>query len=126
MAEYRTADLPDARLDAVFAALADPTRRAMLRQLASGEHSVGALAAPHAMSLAAASKHIKVLESAGLLQRRVDGRTHQVRLDAAPLHAGLEWIRHYERFWSDSLDRLAALLEAPQPPAARRERRTPK
>jgi len=99
-------------LDRVFAALSDRTRRDMLARLAEGERSVGALAAPFAMSLAAASKHIKVLEAAGLVRREVLGRTHRVRLEARPLHAGMEWMRHYEKFWSLSLDALAALLEA--------------
>ncbi|MCW5655337.1 metalloregulator ArsR/SmtB family transcription factor [Hydrogenophaga sp.] len=102
---------PD-RLDAVFHALADPTRRAMLQSLAENPRPVGELAAPFAISLAAASKHIKVLEGAGLLQRTVSGRTHLCALDAAPLHAGMEWIRHYERFWQERLDVLEALLKA--------------
>lgn len=101
----------EAALDRVFRALADPTRRAMLGQLAARERSVGELAAPLAMSLAAASKHIKVLEDAGLLQREVRGRVHVCRLDARPMHGGAEWLRHYERFWNVRLDRLAALLE---------------
>lgn len=100
------------RLDAVFGALSDRTRRRMLRLLAQRERSVGELAAPFEMSLAAASKHIKVLESAGLVRREIEGRSHRVRLEAAPLHAGVEWLRHYERFWSASLDRLSALLQA--------------
>ena len=101
-----------AALDDVFAALSDRTRRDMLARLAEGERSVGDLAAPFAMSLAAASKHIKVLEAAGLVKREVLGRTHRVRLEAQPLHAGMEWMRHYEKFWTRSLDALAALLEA--------------
>jgi len=100
------------RLDAVFHALSDPTRRAMLRRLAEHQHSVGELAAPFAMSLAAASKHIKVLEQAGLVQRDVLGRTHRCRLDARPLHGGMEWMRHYEQFWNARLDALAAVLGA--------------
>ena len=88
----------DARLDALFRALADPTRRSMLHRLGAGERTVGELARPLAMSLAAASKHIRVLERAGLVRREVDGRTHRVRLDPMPLHAGAEWLRHYERF----------------------------
>jgi len=107
---------PESHLDGIFHALADATRRGMLRQLAEGESTVGALAAPHAMSLAAASKHIRVLEHSGLVSRRVDGRTHRVRLETAPLHAGLEWIRHHEQLWHARLDRLAALLDAPDPP----------
>lgn len=109
------------RLDAVFQALADPTRRAMLRSLAERERSVGELAEPFHMTLAAASKHIKALERAGLVQRTVLGRTHLCRLDAHPLHGGFEWLRHYEGFWNQSLDRLEALLRADdraQPTAA--------
>jgi len=99
-------------LDAVFGAIADPTRRSMLMSLASRPLSVGELAAPFDITLAAASKHIKVLERAGLIQREVQGRTHRCRIQAAPLHAGLEWMRHYERFWSQRLDALEALLVA--------------
>ncbi|MBD9373008.1 winged helix-turn-helix transcriptional regulator [Rhizobium sp. ARZ01] len=99
-------------LNAVFHALADPTRRAILDELRQGERNVGELAAPFDMSLAAASKHIRVLENAGLVRREVRGRTHVCRLDAAPMHAGMEWIRHYEQFWQDRLGTLAALLEA--------------
>jgi DNA-binding transcriptional ArsR family regulator len=100
------------RLDAVFHALADPTRRAMLRSLAQRERSVGELAEPFDMSLEGASKHIRVLERAGLVQRSVQGRTHVCRLDARPLRGGMEWIRHYERFWSRRLDVLDGLLQA--------------
>jgi DNA-binding transcriptional ArsR family regulator len=101
-----------ARLDAVFHAVADPTRRAMLRNLARQPRSVGELAAPFEMSLAAASKHIKVLERAGLVQRSVQGRNHLCRLDARPLQDGLAWMRRYERFWNERLDALDALLQA--------------
>src|SRR5687768_9395863 len=100
------------RLDAVFGALADPTRRAMLRELAAQPRTIGELAAPFEISLAGASKHIQVLERAGLIQREVQGRVHTCRLDARPLHAGAEWIRHYERFWNSKLDALEALLAA--------------
>lgn len=102
-------------LDTVFQALADPTRRAMLARLAAAEHSVGELAAPFAMSLAAASKHIRALERAGLVARTVTGRTHRVRLDPAPLQQADAWLRRYEAFWTQRLDRLEALLEAEQP-----------
>ncbi len=112
MAEHRSSPARAEALDALFAALSDRTRRAMLGALASGERSVGELAAPFDMSLAAASKHIRVLESAGLVKREVQGRTHRVRLDAHPLHAGAEWLRHYERFWAQRLDALEALLQA--------------
>lgn len=99
-------------LDAVFRALADPTRREMLRSLGVGDRTVGELAAPFKISLAGASKHIQVLERAGLIRREVQGRVHTCSLDARPLHAGAEWIRHYERFWSQKLDALEALLKA--------------
>lgn len=99
-------------LDAIFHALADPTRRAMLQRLAQGEQSVGTLAAPFDMSLAAASKHIKVLERAGLVRRSVRGRTHLCSLDAQPMYGGLEWLRHYEHFWNRRLDDLDEALRA--------------
>ncbi|QDZ00763.1 helix-turn-helix transcriptional regulator [Nitratireductor mangrovi] len=99
------------RLDAIFHALADGTRRGMLAQLAIGEHSVGDLAAPHTMSFAGASKHVKVLERAGLVRREVRGRTHWCRLEAARLAEAQAWLKHYERFWTERLDTLAALLE---------------
>ncbi len=82
----------------------------MLRRLAQGEHTVGQLAEPFSMSLAAASKHIKALEGAGLIGREVHGRTHVCRLNAGPLSAADEWLRYYERFWSERLDRLEELL----------------
>ena len=82
----------------------------MLRSLARSQHTVGQLAEPFAISLAAASKHIKVLERAGLVKRKVEGRTHVCRLDATPMHAGMEWIRHYETFWNERLDVLAKIL----------------
>lgn len=97
-------------LDSVFHALGDPTRRRMLRQLADGERTVSQLAEPFSISLAAASKHIKVLEHSGLIRREVRGRTHLCRLDAAPLAGAHEWLSFYERFWTDRLDRLAQLL----------------
>ncbi len=100
------------RLDAVFRALADPTRRAMLRELAAQPRTVGELAAPFDISLAGASKHIQMLERAGLIRREVQGRVHTCTLDARPLHAGAEWIRHYERFWNTRIDALDALLRA--------------
>ncbi|GAB2494282.1 hypothetical protein GCM10027084_04690 [Pseudoxanthomonas sangjuensis] len=114
------------QLDAVFRALADPTRRAMLRELAARPRTVGELAAPFDISLAGASKHIQMLERAGLIRREVQGRVHTCRLDAQPLHAGMEWIRHYERFWNARLDVLEALLaadEAAKPAAARPARK---
>ncbi|WP_051176108.1 ArsR/SmtB family transcription factor [Luteimonas mephitis] len=107
-------DVPDAPdsplLDNLFKALSDPTRRAMLRDLARQPRTVGELAAPFEISLAGASKHIQVLERAGLIQREVQGRVHTCHLDAHALHAGAEWIRHYERFWNRKLDALEVLL----------------
>ena len=99
-------------LDQLFQALSDPTRRQMLRALAREPQTVGELAAPFDISLAGASKHIQVLERAGLLRRTVQGRVHTCRLDARPLHAGVEWMRHYERFWTLKLDALEQLLQA--------------
>ena len=106
------------RLDDIFHALADPTRREMVRRLARGEHTVGALAEPFRMSLAAASKHLKVLERSGLVNRRIEGRTHYCRLNAEPLSEAERWLRKYERFWSERMDALEALLreEAEKPP----------
>lgn len=107
MVEYMTP-----ALDTVFQALTDATRRAMLRSLAEGDRNIGELAAPFAMSLAAASKHVKVLERAGLVRRLVKGRTHVCRLEPAPLAAADEWLRFYEQFWNRKLDALDALLKA--------------
>ncbi len=103
-----------ATLDRVFRALADPTRRRMLRSLASKERTVGELAEPFRMSLAAVSKHIKVLEEAGLVRRTVQGRTHYCRLNPRPLSTAHEWLSFYERFWNERLDALEALLRHPQ------------
>ncbi|WP_324199052.1 ArsR/SmtB family transcription factor [Nocardia amamiensis] len=100
------------RLDTIFHALSDPTRRAMLSLLAGGERSVGELAAPFSMSLAAASKHIKVLERAGMVRRFVHGRTHTCALDVAPLRDGAAWLHYYEQFWHERIDALEAALEA--------------
>ena len=99
-------------LDGVFHALADPTRRAMLTSLATDQRTVGELAAPFAMSLAAASKHIKVLEKAGLVRRRVEGRTHICQLEAAALQAASEWLRFYEALWNEQFDVLDAMFKA--------------
>src|SRR5262245_12154026 len=101
-----------ASLDGVFHALADPTRRAMLRMLASGQRTIGELAAPFSMSFAGASKHIRVLEAAGLVHRRIEGRSHICRLDPAPLAAADAWLRFYETFWTERFDALDALLKA--------------
>jgi|SRR5215203_2173093 len=99
-------------LDSVFHALADPTRRAMLASLAARERTVSELAEPFSMSLAAASKHVKTLERAGLVRRTVQGRTHICRLAPEPLVDVHEWLRFYERFWNERLDALEALLRS--------------
>ena len=105
-------ELQPEHLDAVFHALADPTRRAMLHRLADAPSSVGELAAPYRMSLAAASKHIKALERAGLVRRRVQGRTHLCQLEAGPLEDAHAWLDFYRRFWTQSFDILDALLKS--------------
>ncbi len=100
---------PD-RLDATFAALADPTRRAILARLASGEASVTELAEPFDMSLPAISKHLKVLERAGLIARGREAQWRPCRLEARPLKDASDWIEHYRQFWEQSFDRLDAYL----------------
>jgi DNA-binding transcriptional ArsR family regulator len=97
-------------LDAVFQALSDPTRRAMLSRLAERERTIGELATPFSMSFAGASKHVRVLENAGLVTRTIRGRTHLCRLRAARLAEANAWLRRYERFWTDRLDKLEQLL----------------
>ena len=101
--------IPD-RLDATFAALADPTRRAILARLASGDASVMELAEPFAMSQPAISKHLKVLERAGLISRGQDAQRRPRRLDAGPLAEATEWMERYRQFWERSFQRLDALL----------------
>ena len=98
-------------LDAVFAALADPTRRAILARLASGEASVTELAKPFDMSLPAISKHLKVLEHAGLIARGREAQWRPCRLDAGPLKDAADWIDHYRKFWEESFDRLHEYLQ---------------
>lgn len=108
------------QLDTLFHALGDATRRRMLRDLTEGERTVSQLAEPFAMSLAAASKHIKALENAGLIRREVRGRTHFCRIDPAPLASAQEWLGFYERFWTERLGVLDSLLRQagarPSPP----------
>lgn len=99
-------------LDTVFQALADGTRRQMLTMLMTEELTVSDLAAPFDMSLAAASKHIKKLETAGLVDREVRGRVHHCRLSPAQLQHASEWLKAYEKFWNSRLDRLEELLNA--------------
>ena len=105
MVEYQTP-----RLNGVFHALSDPTRRGMLADLATGERTVSQLAAPHPISLAAASKHIRTLEAAGLIRREVRGRVHLCRMDPGPLADAHEWLGVYERFWTARLDDLERIL----------------
>jgi DNA-binding transcriptional ArsR family regulator len=98
-------------LDRTFAALADPTRRSILASLAEGEQCVTDLAKPHRMSLPAISKHLRVLEKAGLVGRQRRGRVHRLRLEAKPMQEAQQWIEFYRRFWEESLDRLGTYLK---------------
>jgi DNA-binding transcriptional ArsR family regulator len=100
---------PD-RLDATFSALADPTRRAILARLASGETSVSELAEPFEMSMPAISKHLKVLQRAGLIERGREAQWRPCRLAAGPLKDASDWLDHYRRFWEESFDRLEEYL----------------
>jgi DNA-binding transcriptional ArsR family regulator len=106
------------RLTATFSALADPTRRAILARLTLGETSVGELAEPFDMSLPAISKHLKVLERAGLIERGRDAQRRPCRLAAEPLHAVSDWVATYRRFWEQRLDRLEAYLQEAQGPSS--------
>jgi DNA-binding transcriptional ArsR family regulator len=98
-------------LDAVFAALADPTRRAILSRLAAGEASVNEIAAPFEMSQPAVSKHLKVLEQAGLIERDVDKQRRPARLKAERMAAAVSWLEKFKQFWSSSFNQLDGLLE---------------
>jgi DNA-binding transcriptional ArsR family regulator len=112
--------LPPDPLTATFAALADPTRRAILARLASGETSVTELAAPFDMSMPAISKHLKVLERAGLIARGREAQWRPCRLEASPLRGVAEWTEHYRRFWEQSFDRLDDYLREIQSPAKKK------
>jgi DNA-binding transcriptional ArsR family regulator len=115
------------RLDATFLALADPTRRAILARLALGDASVNELAAPFEMSQPAVSKHLKMLERAGLISRGRDAQRRPCRIDAKPLEAAHAWIERYREMWDENFARLDALLaELQQPPAQPRAPRTAK
>ena len=103
--------MPTDRLSTTFAALADPTRRAILARLATGETSVTELAEPFAMSLPAVSKHLKVLERAGLIVRGREAQWRPCQLEAGPLKDAADWLQHYRRFWEESLDRLDDYLK---------------
>lgn len=98
-------------LDAIFAALSHPIRRSMIERLSEGECTVGDLAAPHDVSLPAISKHLRVLEEAGLLEQTPDGRVRRCNLNAAPLSAAFGWIVQYRLFWEDALQALADHVE---------------
>jgi DNA-binding transcriptional ArsR family regulator len=103
--------MPLDTLDSAFAALADPTRRAILARLTQGEASVNELAEPFEMSLPAVSKHLKVLERAGLISRARVAQSRPCRLEAAPLREVADWVEHYRRFWEQSFDRLDDYLQ---------------
>jgi len=108
--------MPASHLDATFGALADPTRRAILARLARGEASVMELAEPFALSQPAISKHLRVLEQAGLISRSRAAQRRPCRLEAGALREAADWIETYRRFWTESLDRLDAHLRALQSP----------
>ncbi len=97
-------------LDQVYGAIADPTRRAILNVLAEGETNVGALAERFPISLNGVSKHVKVLERAGLVERIVHGREHRLRLNAEPMQEAAAWLEHYRKFWNERLDALETYL----------------
>ena len=101
-------------LDATFGALADPTRRSILERLIGGEASVTSLAQPFAMSLPAVSKHLRVLEKAGLLTQEKDGRVRRCRMDAGPMKEASDWVGRYRVFWEEQLDSLANYIEQMQ------------
>lgn len=107
---------PSEQLDATFVALADPTRRAILARLMSGEASVNELAEPFSISQPAISKHLKILERAGLVSRSADGTRRPVKIEAAPMKEAVDWLEKYRRFWEQSYKRLDALLEILQTP----------
>src|SRR5688572_33312133 len=108
-------------LDRTFGALADPTRRRILAQLAKGEECVTELARPHAMSLAAVSKHLIVLEKAGLVKRRRDGRVHSLALDAKPMQEAEAWLGRYRKFWEGNLDQFEQYLDKLQTKEAKHD-----
>jgi DNA-binding transcriptional ArsR family regulator len=103
------------QLDQIFSALSDSTRREMLRRLTQGEMSVKALSEPFAISKPAVTKHLKVLENAGLMKRLVVGREHRCRLEAGPLNTATDWLKFYEQFWQDKFDALEQFLSEEKP-----------
>ena len=108
--ECKTSSPAAFMLDQVYGAIADPTRRAILDALAEGESNVGSLAERFPISLNGVSKHVKVLERAGLIERTVQGREHRLRLNAGPLREAATWLEHYSRFWDARLEALEAFL----------------
>jgi DNA-binding transcriptional ArsR family regulator len=110
-------------LNAVFAALADPTRRAILSRLAAGEASVNEIAAPFEMSQPAVSKHLRVLERAGLIEREIDKQRRPARLKAEPMAAAVGWLEEFKQFWSSSFDQLDGLLEDLKKTERKRQRK---
>lgn len=117
MVEYNNMEL-----DRTLAALADPTRRAIVARLTAGDARVGEIAGPFEMSLNAVSKHLKILENAGLVRREVRGREHWLSFDGAPLTAASDWIDHYREFWEGRLDALAGFLRDNKTKARKQER----
>lgn len=117
MVEYNNMEL-----DRTLAALADPTRRAIVARLTAGDARVGEVAEPFEMSLNAVSKHLKVLETAGLVRREVHGREHWLSFDGAPLTAASDWIDHYREFWEGRLDALSGFLRDNKTKARKQER----
>jgi DNA-binding transcriptional ArsR family regulator len=107
---------PSQQLDATFTALADPTRRAILARLMSGEASVNELAEPFSISQPAVSKHLKILERAGLVTRSRDATRRPVKIEASPMREAADWLSNYRKFWEQSYQRLDALLEILQTP----------
>ena len=120
MAARASTSSRDQQLDRLFRALGHRTRRSLLARLAEKPAMITELAEPFAMSLPAVSRHIRVLERARLVVRRVDGRVHRCSLDAAPLESADAWLRRYRCFWDDTLDALARYLEADAGPARRK------
>jgi DNA-binding transcriptional ArsR family regulator len=115
--------ISSAQLDATFSALADPTRRAILARLASGETSVSELAEPFAMSMPAISKHLKVLQRAGLIERGREAQWRPCRLAPGPLKDASDWLEHYRRFWEEAFDRLEDYLRELKQEAEKKERK---
>jgi DNA-binding transcriptional ArsR family regulator len=123
MVEYLSMPGDAQRLDRVYGAISDPTRRAILGMLVKSEVTVGALASRFPLSFNGVSKHVKVLEQAGLVHRRVSGREHWLRLRPAPLREASRWLEHYREFWDSRLDALEEFLVGPEGGPLRKRRR---